>query len=166
MGSKERVPQVFLDSNVFISGLAFPRWPYEILKYGETQRIKIVLCSLVIEEVRIRISKTFPDYLDRVDHFISAGKYKIAPNPSKTEIEKHYNLVRDKKDIPIALAAIKTKVDYLVSSDKDLTAQDKTTEELRKYLQPLLPGTFLKEVMGWTSKDLEAIRHRKWQDLK
>lgn len=166
MRSKKEVLKVFLDSNVFIAGLTYPRWPYEILKYGETQKIKIVLCPIVIEEVKTRISITFPDYLDRVDYFISNGKYKIVPNPSINEVEKHCNLVRDKKDIPIALAAIKAKVDYLVSSDKDLTAQDQTTQELRKYLQPLLPGTFLKEVMGWTSEDLEAVRHRKWQDIK
>lgn len=166
MRNKEKAPKVFLDSNVFIAGLTYPRWPYEILKYGEMEKIKIILCPIVIEEVKTRMGIIFPKYLDDVNYFIANGKYKIVPNPSKNEVQKHHNLVRDKKDIPIALAAIKAKVDYLVSSDKDLTAQDQTTEELRKYLHPLLPGTFLKEVMGWTSEDLEAIRHRKWQDIK
>jgi len=165
MRSKKKLPLVFLDSNVFIAGLTYPRWPYEVLKCGEAQKIKIVLCPFVIEEIKDRIAKKFPSYFEKVELFILAGKYKIVANPSKSEIEKHNTLVRDKKDIPIALAAIKAKVDYLVSSDKDLTAKDHTTEELRKYLQPLLPGTFLKEVMGWTSEELEAIRYRTWQHL-
>jgi len=52
MRSKKRLPLVFLDSNVFIAGLTYPRWPYEILKYGEAQEIKIVLCPFVIEEIK------------------------------------------------------------------------------------------------------------------
>jgi predicted nucleic acid-binding protein len=73
--------------------------------------------------------------------------------------------VRDPTDIPIALAAINAEVDYLVSEDKDLTAQDDTTAELRKHLTVYLSGTFLREVMGWSSEELEAIRGRSWADL-
>ncbi len=56
------------------------------------------------------------------------------PNPHKEEISQHKDLVRDKKDIPIALAVINAKVDYLVNNDKDLTDRDQSTEELRKYV--------------------------------
>jgi len=68
-------------------------------------------------------------------------------------------------DVAIALAAIGAGVDYIVSEDKDLTTQDDSTAELRRHLKVLLSGTFLREVMGWTSEDLEAIRHRKWNDI-
>ena len=68
-------------------------------------------------------------------------------------------------DVAIALAAIAAKVDYLVSEDKDLTVQDATTAELRRHLKVRLSGTFLREVMGWTSEKLEGIRHRTWDDL-
>ncbi len=52
-----------------------------------------------------------------------------------------------------------------MSEDKDLTVRDETTAELRRHLKVLLSGTFLREVMGWTSEELESIRHRKWDDL-
>jgi predicted nucleic acid-binding protein len=74
--------------------------------------------------------------------------------------------VRDATDIPVALAAIDAKVDYLVSEDKDLTARDETTKQLRDKLAVLLSGTFLREVMGWSSDELEKIRHRSWRDLE
>ena len=51
------------------------------------------------------------------------------------------------------------------SEDKDLTVQDETTAELRRHLKVLLSGTFLREVMGWTTEMLEAVRHRTWGDL-
>jgi hypothetical protein len=57
-------------------------------------------------------------------------------------------------------------VDYLVTNDKDLTAQDETTATLRRKIQPMIVGKFLREVMGWESEDLERIRKRKWSDFR
>ena len=71
--------------------------------------------------------------------------------------------MRDVNDIPIALAAINAQVDYLVSSDKDLTDPN---EPVHQYLKVLLPGSFLRAEMGWTSEGLEAIRSRTWKDFK
>ena len=79
---------------------------------------------------------------------------------------RHQDLVRDPTDVPVALAAIQARVDYLVSEDKDLTATDQTTALLRQRLTVRLSGTFLREVKGWTSADLERIRGRRWQDLE
>jgi hypothetical protein len=81
------------------------------------------------------------------------------------EIEVNKNLVRDLSDVPIALAAIGAKADYLVSEDKDFTVQDETTVELRRHLKVMVSGTFLREVMGWTSEQLEATRYRTWSDI-
>ena len=53
----------------------------------------------------------------------------------------------------LLLLSITAKVDYLVSEDKDLTTQDETTAELRRHLKVLLSGTFLREVMGWSSEN-------------
>jgi len=48
---------------------------------------------------------------------------------------------------------------------KDLTVQDETTVELRRHVKVMVSGTFLRQVMGWTSEQLEAIRYRKWSDM-
>jgi chemotaxis signal transduction protein len=52
-----------------------------------------------------------------------------------------------------------------ISEDKDFTIQDKSTEELRRHLKIMLTGTFLREVIGLTSEELERIRHRNWDDI-
>jgi predicted nucleic acid-binding protein len=80
-------------------------------------------------------------------------------------MERNADLVRDPKDVPIALAATSAKVDYLVTNDRDLTAQDETTAALRARIQPISVGRFLREVMGWESEALERIRKRKWGEL-
>ncbi len=91
--------------------------------------------------------------------------HALVPDPTIGEVAANKNLVRDYSDIPVALSAIKAKVDYIVSEDKDLSAHDETTAELRKHVKVLISGTFLRVVMAWTGDQLEAIRHRKWNDL-
>ena len=73
--------------------------------------------------------------------------------------------MRDITDVPVALAAIEAGVDCLVSEDKDLTVRDETTVELRRRVPIYLSGTFLREMMGWSTEQLEAVRGRKWTDF-
>jgi predicted nucleic acid-binding protein len=87
----------------------------------------------------------------------------MAATPTDEEITRHEQLVRDAKDIHVALAAIDAKVDYLISQDKDLTDPN---EPIHQYLKVLLPGKFLRDYLGWTSDELETIRHRNWEDLE
>jgi len=91
--------------------------------------------------------------------------YELVSDPTPEDIENNQNLVRDLSDVAVALAAIVARADYLVSEDKDLTVQDETTAELRRHVKVMVSGTFLREVMGWTGEQLEAIRHRKWSDI-
>ncbi|UCC89240.1 MAG: hypothetical protein JSV81_08005 [Anaerolineales bacterium] len=74
--------------------------------------------------------------------------------------------MRDITDVPIAVAAINAGVDYFVSEDKDFTVRDKTTARLHQKLEVMLPGTFLRQVMGWTGQELEGIRKRTWADIE
>jgi hypothetical protein len=55
---------------------------------------------------------------------------------------------------------------YLVTNDRDLTVQDDTTAEMRQQIQPILVGTFLHEVMGWSHEELEAVRGRTWDEME
>ncbi|MGH2536018.1 MAG: hypothetical protein ACRDHL_01340 [Candidatus Promineifilaceae bacterium] len=58
-------------------------------------------------------------------------------------------------------------MDHFLTYDKDFTDEDETTEKLRRLIPSImLPPVFLREVMGWTSEELEAIRHRDWLDLE
>ncbi len=62
------------------------------------------------------------------------------------------------------LSAVGAAVKYLVSEDKDLTEQAASLEPAA--VKILLPGVFLREVLGWTGEQLEAIRKRNWQDIE
>ena len=92
--------------------------------------------------------------------------YELVSEPTPEEEDANLNLVRDPKDVYIVLAAVKAKVDHLVSADADLTDVDETTEKLRQLIQPLKIGSFLSDVMGWSSEELERISKRRWIELK
>jgi len=163
--SGKRPPRVMLDANVLVAGSAFPRWAYEILGHALNDDFQVVLCPLVIDQARRHLTRNFPaSAINRFEKFLYDVDYEEVENPNLKEITKNKDLIRDLDDVPIALAAIKAKVDYLVSEDKDFTTKDETTEKLRRSVQPLLCGTFLKEVMGWTSEELEEIKYRNWPD--
>jgi predicted nucleic acid-binding protein len=165
MATLRKKPRVFVDANVLFAGSVFPRWPYEVLRHAAAGDLHLVLCPLVIDQARRHLQKRFPDQLVRFDQFLQKVDYELVSDPALEEIEAHTNLVRDASDIAVALAAIAADVDYVVSEDKDLTAHDETTAELRRHLQVMLSGTFLREVMGWTSADLDIVRRRMWTDL-
>ena len=52
-----------------------------------------------------------------------------------------------------------------LSQPIDFTDKVPENESLQQKLCILLPGTFLREYMGWTSEQLEALRGRQWEEL-
>lgn len=158
--------RVMLDANVLIAGSVWPRWPYEVLQHALSGDFQLVLSPYVIAQAEAQIAKSFPDNAWRFRQLIEGSNFELVKTPTKQQIEEAAGLVRDVTDIPVALAAIDAKVDYLVSEDKDLTARDETTKQLRDKLTVLLSGTFLREVMEWSSEELERIRHRSWRGLE
>jgi predicted nucleic acid-binding protein len=47
----------------------------------------------------------------------------VVENPAKEEIEKHYGLIKDRKDLPVLLGAKNENCDYLVTGDKELLSK-------------------------------------------
>ena len=165
MAEPKKLLRVMADANVLIAGILFPRWFHEFLRHALKGDFKLVLSAQTIREVREWTARGTFAQQQALEQFLTDCGYEVAPDPSREEVEKNVGLVRDPKDIPIALAAINARVDYLVTNDKDLTAQDGTTAALREKIQPIIVGQFLREVMNWESKELEKIRKRNWSDL-
>src|SRR5919109_3467502 len=145
-------PRVMVDANVLFAATLWPRWPYEVLRHVRQGELRLVLAPFVVEQARRQFLRRFPAHLADFDALIRLTPFEEVPDPPPEEVAAHLDLVRDFSDVPVALAAIAAQVDYLVSEDKDLTATDATTQKLRAQVKVLLTGTFLREVMGWTSE--------------
>ena len=162
----DRPLRVMADTNVLISGVIFPRAAYEFLQHTLRGDFTLVLSEQILAEVQ-HWMETKATHLQRaaMTVFLEEVACEVVPDPTRTEVEQHIQLVRDPKDVPIALAAIQAGVDYLVSNDQDLIAQDETTSTLRRWLSPIPVVAFLRDVMGWTSEELEAVRYRTWAEI-
>ena len=155
-----------VDANILIAGTVWPRWPYEVLLHALRGDFHLVLSEFIIQQARRRIQTRFPTYLKQFDEFLRTCRYELVANPTREQITRYSDLVPDLTDIPVALGAINAAVDYLVSEDKDLTTQDETRAKLHQSLTVMIPGTFLRVVMGWDSEELDRARRRTWRDLQ
>lgn len=165
MAEAPRALRVMADANVLIAGILFPRWFHEFLRHALHDDFLLVLSEQALAEARARMARGSDAEQQALEQFLTDCEYELVPDPPRAEVLQNLDLVRDPKDVPIALAAIAAGVDHLVSNDKDLTAQDETTARLRQYVQPMPVGRFLHDVMGWPSDELERIRLRTWRDL-
>jgi putative PIN family toxin of toxin-antitoxin system len=161
--------RVFIDANVLIRGVTFPRFPYEVLRLAARHEIVLVLSPSVLDDVRYYVGELFPNHVDKLEAFLATALVEIVGEPAPEEVKANHDLVRDIDDVPVVLAAAKAKVDFLVSTDADLTDVDASTEKLRQMLAPgkvMKVGSFLDEVMGWTHETLEAVSRRRWEDVR
>jgi len=155
-----------VDANILIAGSVWPRWSFEVLQHALRGDSHLVLSNYILQQARAHIQSRFPDYSDQFDDLLQACRYELVADATREQVAQHIDLVRDPSDVPVALAAIHAEVDFLVSEDKDLTVRDETTARLRQELNVMISGTFLREVMGWSSESLESVRHRTWRDIQ
>lgn len=120
--------RVFLDANVLLAGIVFPRWPWEILRHAVRGDFQRVLSPYGIRQTRRAIARRFPEFLSAFDRFLVLCPYELVPDPDPEDVQAHIHLLRDETDVPVALAAIRAGVDSLVSEDKDLTAETQSTQ--------------------------------------
>ena len=150
-----------VDTSVLLPGIIWPRWGHEILQHALKRDFQMVFSNFLITEIERKFNEKFPAYAEAFAGFLQDCEYELVPDPSLEEVRANRTLMQDIKDIPIALAAINANVDYLVSQDKHFTEQTEATARLHEKLTIKLSGTFLREVMGWSSEDLEKVRKKK-----
>jgi predicted nucleic acid-binding protein len=164
MGETERPPHVTADSNIIIAGVLKPRWFFEFLGHAIRGDFQLVLAPQTVAEVLTWVKVKGGYRRSAVEFFLAACRFELAPAPSTEEVQANADLVRDVTDAPVALSAIKARPDYLVTNDEDFLAE-KTVAALKEQgVQVMRVGTFLAEVMGWGSRELEAIRLREWAE--
>lgn len=111
--------RVVLDTNVLVSGLAYPSSvPGRIVAAWRQGGLGVVLSRYILDEfVRVlprlpRVQITPAEIRDLADSFMFIAD---VVEPQGTDL-------RDPADQPVLLALIASKADYLVTGDKDLLA--------------------------------------------
>ncbi len=157
--------RVLIDANVLVAGTIWPRWPYEVVQHAVKGHYRLVLTARIIQEAAETIAQIEPDFLDIFIETLHMSDYEEMPTPSDAELSARINLIRDPKDVHVALAAMNARVDCLVTNDKDLTERYEANQALHDRVEVVLPPVFLRDYMGWSSQQLEQIRARNWLDI-
>lgn len=142
----ERKLKVFLDSNVFISGLfsekGAPRLILDILSLG-LPPLAAVTGAYNIAEVERNLRAKLPEALPVFQSTLSALQLDIVPIPSAQDL-KPWAGQTAAKDLPVLVSAIQAGADVLVTGDK------KDLLKLRNAVLPLTiasPAEFLDEIL-------------------
>ena len=130
---------------------------------GVRGRFDVLLPVQVISEARRHVYT--PSQRATLNDFLSDCAYEELPMPSAERVAQNADLVRGASDVPIALALLDAGADILVTSDRDFTDAGATASRFSEQIQVMLPAVFLRQVLGWSSDELEAIRRREWKDF-
>ncbi len=114
--------RVVLDTNVLVSGLAYPgSVPGRIVAAWRQGGLEVVLSRYILDELaRVlprlpRVQMTPAEIRDLADSFMFIAD---VVEPQGTEDAD----LRDQADQPVLLTLIRSRSDYLVTGDKDLLA--------------------------------------------
>lgn len=110
---------IFLDSSVLIAGVISETGAaHALLQLGESEDIFLTVSEMVLVESERTIAKKSPRNLNDLRTTIKTAKLRIVADPSRKEVEANLYLMKDPTDVPILLAAMKAKVDYLATHNR------------------------------------------------
>ncbi len=141
---------IFLDSSALIAGaISESGAAHILLNLGESKDIVLTVSELVIVESERAMAKKAPGNLNDLRSLIKSSNLKIVENPSRKEVEANLYLIKDPNDVPILVAAIKAKVDYLATHNRKHFLDDPQVAE-RSGLRIGTPG----DVLAWLRENL------------
>ena len=109
-------PRLFLDTNVLFSGLYGPGPPATLLERHVEGRLIVVISRQVLEELAGVIRRKQPAVLPRLELFLTSALPEISIDPTLEEVRQAARCINS-IDTPILAAALKCRVDRLVSGN-------------------------------------------------
>ena len=142
--------KVFLDSSALIAGIISSTGAARVLLImSELDEISIFISEDVIIESERTLAKKVPAALPEFRQSIKAARVKIMNSPYPQEVREHLYMIADPTDVPILLAAIQAKVDYLATHNRKHFLDDPKVAELSG-LRIGTPG----DVLGWLRENM------------
>ena len=141
---------IFLDSSALIAGvLSETGAAHVLLLLGESEDILLTVSEMVIVESERSIALKSPQNIPILRNSIVTSNLKIVRDPSAKEVETNLYLISDPNDVPVLLAAMKAKVDYLVTHNRKHFLDDPKVAE-RSGLRIGTPG----DALAWLREQL------------
>lgn len=123
--------RIFLDTNILVSAILNNLGhPYKAYKKAVNPPNKAFICDQNLEELRRVFKLKFPDKIPALEKFISTAISEIKVIPVPPSHHSSEDKIRDIDDRPILRAAIKAKVEIIITGDKDFLESKVTTPKI------------------------------------
>jgi len=141
---------LFLDSSALIAGIISSQGAARaLLLLSEDKKVAITVSEQVVAEVERNIARKIPKALKAAREMILHGKFFIVRDPSLSEVLGHQDWIAHPADVPILVAAVNARVDFLVTLNSRHFLDDREVSH-RCGLKIGTPG----DALAWVREEL------------
>ena len=144
--------KVFLDSSALIAGVISSSGAARVLLVmSENGQVETFISEQVIVESERTIARKVPSALPEFRQTLKEAGLKVVHDPTQKEVKDNLYLIADPDDVPILLAAMKARVDYLATHNRKHFPDDPKVAE-NAGIQIGTPG----DVLAWIRENLNS----------
>ncbi|MEA3338877.1 MAG: PIN domain-containing protein [Chloroflexota bacterium] len=122
---------LFLDSSALFAGVVSSTGAARaLLLLAERGMVTITISEQVVAETERAVARKIPQALTYYREALFSSGLRIVRNPAPGEVEAHRDIIAHQADVPIVVAAMEARVDYLATfnrrhfiDDPDVAAQ-------------------------------------------
>ncbi len=152
--TKSDMPKInlFLDSSALFAGIVSSTGAARaLLLLAESEKVIVVLSEQVVAETERALARKAPQALTDLRKAILASKAQIVQDPSPMQVKGNLHLISHPPDVPILLAAMKAKVDFVVTLNR-LHFIDDPEVAIKSDLRIGTPG----DALDWVRRQISA----------
>jgi predicted nucleic acid-binding protein len=143
-------PELFFDSSALFAGIISASGASRaLLLLAEAGQVAITISEQVVAETERAVARKIPRALPEFREAIRATGLRIVRDPSPDEMEGHADIIAHQADVPIVVAAMQSKTDYLVTLNRRHFIDDPAVAD-RSGLRIDTPG----DALAWTRRTL------------
>jgi hypothetical protein len=112
-------PSLFLDSSALFSGVVSPTGASRaLLVLGETSLVSLTISEQVVAETERALARKAPRALPSYREALRRSGLAVVRDPTPSDVAAHAGIIRHQPDVPIVVAAMQARVDYLVALNR------------------------------------------------
>jgi len=112
-------PSLFLDSSALFAGVVSASGAGRaLLLLAEAKLVTITISEQVLAETERALSRKAPRALPNYREALRSTGLRIVRAPTPEQIETHRDIIAHDADVPIVVAAMQAKTDYLVTLNR------------------------------------------------
>jgi predicted nucleic acid-binding protein len=112
-------PDLFFDSSALFAGIVSANGASRaLLLLAEAGQVTITVSEQVLAETERAIARKMPRALPGFREAVRATGLRFVRDPSPDEVDVYPDIIAHRADIPIVVAAVQVKTDYLVTLNR------------------------------------------------